>query len=197
MTVLRVISSLTVAVLAVSVSTSGPSAKVKVRSDYDKTYDFASVRTWTWDPQNAGEVKMMLTPDDDPEAVRQRFEPTIRQAVEQELSRRGLTQTTPEQADLRVMYYVLISLGSSAQEVGQFLPAVAAWGLPPLPAATTSLRMIEQGSLVIDMIAPRLKSVVWRGIAQAEIHRERTDPERQERIREALRDMLGKYPPKK
>ena len=52
----------------------------------DKIFVFAGLGTWNWHPGGAGEVKMALTPDDDPESVRKRFEPLIMQSVSQELA---------------------------------------------------------------------------------------------------------------
>jgi hypothetical protein len=37
---------------------------------------------------------------------------------------------------------------------------------------------------------------VWRGIAEAEVNRQRTPVERDKRIREAVGELLKKYPPK-
>ena len=62
---------------------------------------------------------------------------------------------------------MLITIGTDAQTIGQFLPAVAAWGVPPFTGATQSYSVIEQGSLVLDISAN--KEVVWRGIGQAEL----------------------------
>jgi hypothetical protein len=81
--------------------------------------------------------------------------------------------------------------------MGQFLPSTAEWGLPPLTAPTTSFRVIQQGSLVLDIIDPGAKNVVWRSVAQGEIRADRSPQERNERLREAIGDMFKKFPPKK
>ncbi len=171
-------------------------AKIKIHTDYDKTFNFGGFHSWAWHPDGAGEVKMAVTPDDNPEAVRTRFEPMIKDAVAQALASRGLNPATGP-ADCQVLYYLLISTNMSSQQMGQFLPSTAQWGVPLFAPQTTSLKVIEQGSLVIDLISPALKATVWRGVAQAEINQQRTDAERAERIRGAVMDMLKNYPPKK
>jgi hypothetical protein len=183
-------------VLALVVAGALPDAKVKIRTEHDKTYSFKGIKTWAWSRLGVGDVKMLLTAEDDPEAVRRRFEPIIVEAIASEMGRRGLVSATGYAADVEVRYYLLISLASSSQQMGQFLPATAAWGLPPFGGQTTSLRAIEQGSLVVDVAAPKLDTVVWRSVAQTEIDRQKTDVQRAARIREAVRDMLSKFPPK-
>ena len=78
--------------------------------------------------------------------------------------------------------------------IGQFLPATTAWGLPPFAAATQSYKVIEQGSLVIDISAN--KEVVWRGIGQAELKPGQTPEKRAVLVREAVQEILKRYPPK-
>ena len=171
------------------------SAAVKVRTQFTKTFDFSKAKTWSWHEGGAGEVKMARTADDDPEVVRQRAEPVIREAVAAELPERGLTAAAQGTAsDLKIKYYVLITVGTQSQQLGQFLPAVAAWGLPPFTGATQSYKVIEQGSLVLDISAN--KEVVWRGIGQAELKPGQSQEKRQALIKEAVRDILKQYPPK-
>ena len=168
-------------------------AGVDVRADFDKKFDFAKVRTWAWNPDGAGQVKMARTPDDDPEVVRKRAEPIITEAVAAELASRKL-QLTDTNPDLRLTYYLLLTIGSSSQSVGQFLPPVAAWGLPIFTPQTQSLTVAEQGSLVLDFSAN--DQVVWRGIAQAKIKWEDDAEKREKLLREGVRDLLRRFPPK-
>jgi hypothetical protein len=166
-------------------------AAIKVAIDVDRTFAFASAKTWSWNPDGPGEVKMARTPDDDPEAMRVRVEPVIVDAVTTELSRRGL-QPAASSPDVLVTYYLLLTNTMSSQQLGQFLPATTQWGVPPFPAATQSLEMMNQGSLVLDVSANG--RVVWRGVAQAKIKMDADDKRRQALIREAVRDLLRRYP---
>src|SRR5262245_62093394 len=54
---------------------------VDVKVEYDKAYDFKNVRTWGWNPEGPGQVKMARTKDDDPEAMRKFTEPIIVETV--------------------------------------------------------------------------------------------------------------------
>jgi hypothetical protein len=172
-------------------------AKVKIQVQHDKTFDFSTLKTWAWYPSGAGEVKMLISADDDPAQLKAQVDPIITEAVARELARRGLVPAPAgSDADMHVLYYLLISTGESSQAMGQFINTPA-WGLPPISGGTTALEVYQQGSLVLDLIAVSQKSTVWRGVAQAEIDWERTTAQRRQRIQDAIRDMLAKYPPKK
>ena len=165
---------------------------VDVRVEHNKAFNFKAARTWAWNPK-AGDVIMARTQADDPEAAKRKAEPWILDAVATEMPRRGLTLATSE-PDLTLTYYLLLSTNTTAQTVGQFLPATAAWGLPPFPMATQSMEMMNQGSLVLDLSTKG--NVVWRGVAQAKISFEIDDKKRESLLREGVRDLLKRYPPK-
>jgi hypothetical protein len=167
---------------------------VDVRVGSDKSFEFKGVRTWAWNPDGPGDVIMARSPDDDPEAMRKRAEPVIIDAVTTEMGRRGL-QAAASQPDVFVTYYLLLSINAATQTLGQFLPGTTAWGLPPFAPATQSMTMMNSGSLVLDLSANG--NVVWRGVAQAQVKMDADDKKRESVIREAVRDLLKRYPPKK
>lgn len=186
--------ALSLAIVLFAVVNAG--ARVKVHVDYDRTFDFKPLKVWSWPAEGPGSVKMALSKDDDPEALRKRFEPTIVSEVEQALARKGFTLAAPGQpVDFQVIYFGLVSVSTSAQNIGQFLPGTLEWGIPPFQGATQSLKIYEQGSIVIDVMTPDRRPV-WRGIAQAEMHRERPDAQRHKTVREAVDDLLKRFPPR-
>jgi Domain of unknown function (DUF4136) len=172
-------------------------AKVNLRSDQDKQFDFRAVRTWGWDIEEKGDVKMARSAEDDPAAIKRQFGPTIVDAITSELNQRGLSPgDASKPVDLRFHYYLLVTVGVNAQTMGQFLPAVPEWGLPPFTAQTTAFNIVQTGSLVLDAVSPALGRVVWRGIAQTEIETERTDEQRHKRLREVVRELVKRFPRK-
>jgi hypothetical protein len=182
--------------LVAGIATAAAAAKVEIRTQRDKSFSFKNLRTWDWHPDGAGDVKMMSTSFDDPKKVHEQLDPVITQAVEKELATRGLNRRAGGQTDLLVNYYLLVMPATSSTEMGQFLPSVAEYGLPPIKQATNYMRAFERGSLVIDIVAPALKTVVWRGIAQTEVNRELSDQDRQARIDKAVQDIIKKLPAK-
>ena len=166
---------------------------VDVRVEHDKAFDFRPMKTWGWNPERAGDVIMARTKDDDPAAMKQRFEPVIFDAVMTEMTRRSMQQATSA-PDLMVTYYVLLTTNMSSQTMGQFLPATVAWGIPPFAPATQSLKVMNKGSLVLDLSAKG--TVVWRGVAESNIEIGTDIKKREALVREAVRDLLRRYPPK-
>ena len=168
-------------------------ARVDVKVDFDKTFNFKTVKTWGWSPAGAGEVKMARTQTDDPDAMKKHAEPPIIEAVTAEMARLKL-EHAPSNPDVYVNYYLLLTTNQTTQSIGQFLPATLSWGLPLIPQATQSLKVLNQGSLVIDLTAKG--NVVWRGVAQSEIKIGSDLKSREAKLREGVRDLLKRYPPK-
>ncbi len=168
-------------------------ARIKVRTEYDKTFDFAGKHTYVWHPTGVGEV-LVLQNFDKPNEVRLALEPVIVQAVESGLARLGFVKAVSGETDFRIYYYLLVGQNTSAQYMGQFLPPVPEWGLPPFPISTTSLKIVEQGTLVLDLVSVQKQATVWRAIAEAEIIRANTQAQRVKRINDAVVEMLKKYP---
>jgi hypothetical protein len=184
-----------VAILAaIVVGVQSGAAKVKIRADFNKAFAFGQARTWGWNPKGAGDIMMARTSGDDPAAAKALAEPEIIKAVAVEMPKRGLAAATGT-PDLTLTYFLLLTAGSSAQTVGQFLPSTTAWALPPFVASTQSLEFIEQGALVLDLSANG--EVVWRGVGEAQIKMDLDMDKRRALVKEAVRGILGRYPPKK
>ena len=179
-------------VAAVAVLAEPALARVDVKIDFDKSFNFKAVRTWRFDPAGNGEVKMARTQKDDPDAVKTVVEPIIIDGVNTEMERLKLQKA--DAPDLIVRYFLLLSTDQTAQTMGQFLPGTVAWGLPPFQQATQSLKVMNQGALVIDLAAGG--NVVWRGVAQSRLKPDTDFKKREATLREAVRDLLRRFPPK-
>ncbi len=166
---------------------------VDVNVEYHKAFDFKSVRTWAWNAEGAGKVIMARTQEDDPAAMQSRAEPIILDAVATELTGRGL-QRAEAQPDLVITYTLLLTTNMTTQTIGQFLPATTAWGYVGVAPATQSIKMMNQGALVLDLSTKDV--VIWRGVAQARVAFEADNKKREAILREGVRDLLKRYPPK-
>ena len=182
--------------LALAAAAAVEAAKIKVTASPDPGFDFSVVKTFAWDDE-PGRVIMARTPTDDPEALKAFVDPRIRKYVEQELIKKGKTPATSGTPDIQLHYYVLVTINTNSQFMGQFLPAVPYWGLPPFDAATTSLEVVTKGSLVLDAMLPGKpdqRPVVWRGIAQSTVEDTDKPAVRDARLREAAAELIKRFP---
>jgi hypothetical protein len=140
---------------------------------------------------------MARSSGDDPVPVKKRIDPVLTQALARELGLKGLSLATAGTPDLTIHYYLLVTVGMDAQVMGQFLPAVPLWGVPPFAAATQSLDIITRGSLVLDAVSTSLDRVVWRGVAQTDVDYARSESERDSIIRDAAHELVKRIPFKK
>jgi Domain of unknown function (DUF4136) len=178
--------------LGATVVVAGP--KIQIQSK--PNFDFAGLKTWAWNPGGPGDVKVWVTKDSKSEPVKRQYEPVLMKAVEDELAKLGLTKASGAPPDFLMTYYMLVTVGSSEQYAGQFLPAVTEWGIPPFTSQTTALSVYPMGTLVLDVASPDVDHVVWRAVAQAEIDLERTEAQRTVRIKSVVHDALAKLPRK-
>jgi hypothetical protein len=170
-------------------------AGIKVQVDHDPAFDFTPLHTWTWHPKGPGNAVKIITEDDDSAAFKKEVEPKIMNIVESEFTRRGFARPAGTEPDFYVTYYALVTVGNSEQYMGQFVNA-AQWGLPPVTPSTTSLKVYPRGSLILDVTSRTTNEVVWRGVAQAELKWDDPQDKREKRVREAVQELLKKFPPK-
>ncbi len=165
---------------------------VDVKVAFDKTFDFKSVSTYAWS-EGYGQVLLARTKDDDPDAWRKMAEPIILDAVKTSMTQHGFTaaEGAPQ---VTLTYYLLLTTNMETQQIGQFLPPTMEWGLPPFQGATQSLKIMNRGSLVLDLTAN--KAVIWRGLAQANIKTDATVERREKLLRESIRDLIRRVPRK-
>jgi hypothetical protein len=169
---------------------------VKTRVERDPKFDFKTLKTWVWNPTGPGQVKVWVTADSKSEPVQRQYEPVIMEAVESEFARRGYASGTSVAPDFHVTYYVLVTVGSSSQQMGQFLPTNAQWGIPLWSPNTSAMTFYPQGTMVIDAASMATGNLVWRGIAEAKVEMQNSEAERSKRLREVIRDLVTKFPKK-
>jgi hypothetical protein len=182
--------------LAVVLAVVPLAAGMKVTVQHDKEFDFEGLKTYAWRLDGANPVRILENSLDKPEEVRKNLEPVILDAVDAELAKKGFKRLESGQPDFYLDYYLLVGPSTESQYHGQFVGAVPAWGLPDFAMSTSSLKVFEQGSLVIDVVSIAQKQTVWRAKAAAEMDRRRTRAERVGVINEAARKMFEKFPPK-
>jgi hypothetical protein len=193
------VKKLILPLLCLSLAAVLEAAKIKVQAEPDASFDFATVKTFAWDA-DAGDVKMALTPKDDPAALKAFVDPKIQQYVSDAMVKQGKMVAVSIKPDVNFHYYVLVTINTNEQYMGQFLPAVPYWGLPGFNAGTSSLEVVTKGALVLDALLPGEvgnRKVVWRGIAQSTVEGDDKPAVRDARLREACSELVKKFPLKK
>ena len=114
----------------------------------------------------------------------------IKQAVDTQLTTKGLTKTTDDKADLYVGYQVAVDQEKQWNAYG--MGGGVRFG--GMGSATSST--INVGTLVVDMYDPGTKQLVWTGNATKTIDPSSNQEKNQKNLNKAMAKLLKNYPPK-
>jgi len=142
--------------LAVFLMLSAMPASAKVQVDFNPEIDFSKYKTFAY----VGGVEKLVMLQLNPELISNR----VHRAVTRELTAKGLREVKPEDnPDLVVRYWANSSTQinvSAQQNWGPYGPYVGSyWGYYYDTVTASSQRT---GSLLLDLIDPRKKDLVWR-----------------------------------
>lgn len=158
-----------------------------VETDYDPAVDFAGLRTYRW-------LAVERPRTGDPRLDSDLLDGRVRRAVDTALATRGYTRVDGEGADFEVTYHVGVDKQVDVQTYVDSYPRGYRWY--PGPSQTyTTVREYEVGSLVLDILSPASKQLIWRGATQARVTDDGTPQEREQRAHDAVGAILAKFPP--
>jgi hypothetical protein len=115
----------------------------------------------------------------------------IKQAVDAQLSAKGLTKTDSDKADLYVGYQIAVDQEKQWNAYG--MGGGIRWGGG---MATATQSTINVGTLVLDMYDPSTKQLVWTGNATKTIDPSSNQEKNQKNLNKAMEKLLKNYPPK-
>ena len=160
-----------------------------VKTDFDPAADFTKFRTFVFtgltDMNRGGVFDNSLT--------RTRIEST----VARELNKKGLQQVPLEQhPDLLVHYWIGVKDKQRVQSTGPTAGAYTWRGGYGWGAGYTGVSTYEyqEGTLIIDLVQPAKKELVWRATMVADL--EDTAQENMELGKKAIAKAFENYPPK-
>jgi hypothetical protein len=159
---------------------------IQVQTDHDPAANFSALRTYAWLQKTADAPR-------DPRIDNDLLDSRVHAAVNDELDRKGYREAA-ENPDFRVTYHVMVQNKFDVQS----FPVYYGYGFGRVGAAGGDVRVseYEQGTLILDVVDSRTNDLVWRGSAQARIVPDRTPQERTKLIRDAVREMLERFPPR-
>lgn len=115
----------------------------------------------------------------------------IKQAVDAQLSQKGLTKTTNDKADLYVGYQTAVDQEKQWNAYGMG----GGWRFGGGMASATQ-STISVGSIVVDMYDPSEKQLVWTGTATKSIDPSSNQEKNMKNLNKAMDKLLKNYPPK-
>jgi hypothetical protein len=161
---------------------------VRVTTDFDPSADFTKVRTYAWLDEQSG------VQGDRPD-VTSLLDRRVRRAVDAELQRKGLAPVGQSEADVLVTYHLGVETKLDVNTIN------TGYGYGRYPyrggiATQTTVTEYQEGTLLIDVIAPKSKQLIWRGSGQSRLRRSSTPEQREQRIDEAVAQILESFPPR-
>jgi hypothetical protein len=156
--------------IALAAATLTGCASAHVTTDWDHQARFTDYHTYAW----------METPQMQAMQRGTLFDRRLRSAVDEQLSAKGFRRSDATgEADVLVVYHAGVQDKLDVQQ----------WGYA---ARRTDVRQYQQGTVVIDVVDGKSKSLVWRGTASAEVG----DPGQSgEKIGKAVQKMFASFPP--
>ena len=115
----------------------------------------------------------------------------IKQAVDAQLTQKGLTKTTDDKADIYVGYQTAVDQEKQWNAYGMG----GGWRLGG-GMATATQSTISVGSIAVDMYDPSTKQLVWTGTATKSIDPSSSQEKNQKNLNKAMEKLLKNYPPK-
>jgi hypothetical protein len=163
----------------------GPAFAQDTRYNFDSQANFSKYKTYKW-----VDIKGADKPDD-------LTDRQIRETLDAELMKKGLTKTDNDDADLFIGYQTAIT---TEKQVNSF---DTGWGYGPgwrygggggMTTSTTSTLYV--GALAVDMYDPSQKQLVWRGVVTKTLDQRAKPEKRQKNLQKATAKLLKNYPPK-
>ena len=159
-----------------------------VRYNFDSQANFASFKTYKW---------VALEGNRPPNEL---VEKQIRESIDAELAKKGLTQSQSDEADLFIGYQVAVDSEK------QYTTYSTGYGYGPgwygrgwygagggMTTGSTSTILV--GQIALDMYSPAPKTLVWRGVASKTIDTKAKPDKQKKNLDKAMAKMLKNYPP--
>ena len=172
-----------VSVAVLALSTWFGCATVDVQRDYDPEYSFSELKTYAWIEQTSG--------FQGPSGVgNQLIDQRIHAAVDRALGAKGYQKSTTD-PDFLVAYHAAAEEKLDVITTYDYYGYGYGWrGAVP----RTDIREYTQGTLIVDIVDPGQKQLVWRGIGTGVVRGGEPD-EVSRRIDEAVQQVLADFPP--
>ncbi|MEN8190581.1 MAG: DUF4136 domain-containing protein [Thermodesulfobacteriota bacterium] len=167
---------------------------VAVKSDFSPDYDFSVLKSFRWleeSPSSSNDTRV------ENEAVRE----AVVNGVDRELKKKGYSRVDSDRkADFMVAWHGAVNRRLQQQSLDHFY---GPYGYGPVARAAAekegagvgNVREYEEGVLVIDILDPTGKTIVWRGSGKQELAPKPLADEVRREINRAVATILNRFPP--
>lgn len=171
---------------------------MEINTDFDPRANFANLKTYDWldEPRKpTGDPRI----DDNPI-----LEGRIHTAVDRELDAKGFVRQSSGRPDFLVAYHVSLDKQRSVQHLNDYYGYGPGWGYNYAPArrpgyyanpSSTYVYEYEEGTLILDIVEPEGRQLIWRGAARDEVRFSNTPAKEGAQINEAVKRLLKRFPP--
>ncbi len=180
-------TALTLLLLVLAFALGAQAQKIKVAVP-DKNIDFSKFKTYSWEPLGAVSHPMLAA--------------DVVGAIEDQMKAKGL-QLVPSNPDLVIKVYGSIDQESTVYSNDPLYAGTG--GVPPFDPSLYGPMLvgtwgnttvtIHKGELVVDLLDPAAKKLVWRGIAQDNLDAHNKN-KLLDQVNSAVTKMFKEYPPK-
>jgi hypothetical protein len=159
-----------------------------VKYNFATGTDFGKFKTYRWIDLPAAEK---------PDAL---VDQQIRDAIDANLAKKGLTKATGENADVLVAYQVAVTQERqwNAYSTGGYGYGGYGWRYGGMGGGMTTATSstLNVGTLAFDMYDTSAKKLVWKGTATKTLNPSKDPKKNQERLQKAMDKLLKNFPPK-
>jgi Domain of unknown function (DUF4136) len=157
----------------------GVASAQDIKTNYMPGTDFSKYHTYKW-------VSINNTEQADPIVAQQ-----IKDAIDTQLTSKGMTKTDADTADM----YVGIQTSIQQQQQWNAYGMGGGWRFGGGMASATS-STLQIGTLGVDFYDPATKQLVWRGEATKTLNPSKNAQTNLNRINQAVAKLLKNFPPK-
>ena len=165
--------------LGVALALCGVAAAQDVTTNFMPGTNFSNFHTYKWVAVQGATYPNQIVDQE------------IKDAINSQLSAKGLTLTDSDKADLYVGYQTAVQQQQQWNAYG--MGGGYRWGGG---MATAQSSTINIGTLVLDMYNPANKQLVWTGRATKTLDPSKNPQKNQERLNKAAAKLLKNFPPK-
>ena len=169
-------------------------ATMEVTTKHDAAFNFSSLKTYDWLPNPQ---EYFGSPGVDKAALEVR----IQTAVDRELAAKKYVKVTSGTPDFHVRYHAITSKDMQIENVSDPGSGMSGdWndqrlGFYRKGGGKSATYSWDKGTLLLDMVNPENKKIIWIGTAAAKIGLQDSAEKKEERINRAVSKLLADFPP--